>query len=188
MNIEQLVKKAKSKDEDAINEIIKMFTPLILKMVKSIYIKGNDRDDLIQMGYMSIVKAINSYDLGSNSSFVAYLSNAVRYNYYYEIRKASKRNFDTSYDKSLEEGTDLGMNEDLGDSIEDVIIRKAEYEKLRQALGELSKEERELLKFAFFKDFGGMKKYEKITGIKYGTLQKRKRTLLKKLRDLLNKK
>jgi len=184
MEIEELVKKAKSKDEKAMNELIKRFTPLILKMTSSIYIKGSDREDLIQIGYLTIMKAVEGYKIDSKIGFTAYVSNAIKNNYYYSIRKVSKENYDTSYEKLLDEGKALKGEEALKDSVEERVIKKEEHENLNKALNKLTKEERELITFAY-KRYGGLKEYSIITGIKYVTLQKRKKSILKKLRKLL---
>lgn len=186
MNIEQLVKKAKSKDEFAVNELIRMFNPLVLKMVSSIYINGSQREDLIQEGYFTIIRAVETYNISSNSSFTAYVSNAIRKNYYYGIRKASKRNFDTSYEKLIEEGKQLSSNHYFEENIEDSIIKKEEHKMLKEALEKLSQEEREFILFCYNEGHGGIKRYSEMSGIKYVTLQKRKKSILKKLRKLLS--
>lgn len=189
MEIEQLVKKAKANDESAMSELMKRFRPLILKMANSIYIKDYDRDDLIQLGYIAIIKAVSYYNTERNTNFTAYVSNAIRKNYYYEMRKSSKRNYDTSFDKLLEEGKEAFDIENFNssnicDSIEDNVIKKEQIEELKKILKTLKKEERELLFYAYNKDSGGIREYSKITGIKYGTLQKRKRALLYRIRKI----
>lgn len=181
MDIETLVKKAKSNDEEALNELIRMFTPFILKLTNSIYIKGYDRDDLIQMGHITIVRAVKSYRLECNR-FVAYVTNAIKNNYYYEIRKVSKGNFDTSYEKMLEEGEYISLAaSDI--SIEDSVLQKEKYKNLKLALEKLSEEDREIIIHSYWKGHGGLKRYSEITGIKYVTLHKRKKAILKKLRE-----
>lgn len=186
MDLITLVKNAKAKDEAAMNEIIKKFTPFILKMVGNIYIKGYDRNDLIQMGYLTIIKAVENYKLSSNASFVAYVTSAIRNNYFYEIRKVSKGNFDDSYEKLVEEGEyfNTGNRED---SIEETLLRKEQKEKLKKLLKTLPKEQLELLSFSYGGGHGALKEYSRIKGIKYVTMQKRRKKLLELLKFLFNK-
>lgn len=189
MEIEQLVKKAKANDESAMSELMIRFRPLILKMANNIYIKDYDRDDLIQLGYVAIIKAVTCYNPERNTNFTAYVSNAIRKNYYYEIRKSSKRNYDTSFDKLLDERKEAFEIENFNgrnfeNPIEDRIIKKEQMDELKKILKTLTKEERDLLLYAYNKDVGGIREYSKITGIKYGTLQKRKRALLYRIRKI----
>jgi len=186
MELIAIVKKAKAKDEAAMNELIKKFTPFILKMVGNIYIKGYDRNDLIQMGYLTIIKAVESYNLSSNTSFVAYVTNAIRNNYFYEIRKVSKGNFDDSYEKLVEEGEYFNSS-NREESIEEVLLKKEQKEKLKKILKGLSKEQLELLTFSYGGGHGALKEYSRIKGIKYVTMQKRRKKLLELLNFLFNK-
>jgi len=60
---EELVIKAKAGEEAAFEELFKSFKPYILKQARAIYINGYELDDLIQVGNISVFKAINSYDI-----------------------------------------------------------------------------------------------------------------------------
>jgi RNA polymerase sigma factor (sigma-70 family) len=186
MNIEQLVKRGKTKDKYAINDIMKKFTPLILKTANSIYINGYDRDDLIQIGYISIIKAIGNYDANKNSNFTAYVSVAIRKNYYYEIRKKSKQNYEISYDAILQNGTHLDLlNGGQKYNIEEHIIQKEKHFKLKIALSKLSNDEREFLFYLLENGHGALREYSKIKNIKYETLKKRKKRILEKLKKFI---
>ena len=65
--MEKLVQKAKAKEASATEEIIDKFKYLIFKEASRYYIPGYDLEDLIQHGYLSVIKAIAMYKLGSNS-------------------------------------------------------------------------------------------------------------------------
>lgn len=186
MNIETTVKKAKSKDKEALNELIRQFTPFILKMVANIYIKGYEREDLIQMGYLTIIKAVESYKFSSSSSFIPYVTNAIRNNYFYQIRKVSKGNYDSSFEKLVEEGEHFS-NINKEDTIEEILLKKEQREKLKEIIKSLSPEEKELLTFSYGGGHGALKEYSKIKGIKYVTIQKRRKRLLERLREDFNK-
>lgn len=186
MEIEQLVKKGKTKDNTAVSEIIKRFSPLVFKISNTIYIKGYDREDLIQIGYMTVIKAIDSYDLKRRGGFTAYVSRAIRNNFYYEIRKRSKQNYETSYDKILEERVYLDLisiKENFG--TEEKIIQKEECYKLKNALSKLSNEEKEFLFYVLEGGYGALREYSNLKKVSYGTLQKRKKKILEKLKLLM---
>jgi len=78
--MEKLVEKAKKSEEGASAEIIEKFKYLVYKEASRYHIPGYAMDDLIQHGYLSILKAIAMYKLGSNS-FNAYCINSIRMNF-----------------------------------------------------------------------------------------------------------
>lgn len=186
MDIEQLVKRGKTKDSTAVSELIRRFTPLIFKIVNSIYINGYEREDLIQIGYISVIKAIGNYNISEKSNFTAYVSNAIRNNYYNEIRKRSKQNYEISYDKILQDGMNLNLI-NIGENynIEEKFIQKEDHYKLKNALSILSKEEKEFLHYILENGYGAIKEYSNLKNIKYVTLQKRKKRILEKLKQTL---
>ncbi|KGM97478.1 RNA polymerase subunit sigma-70 [Clostridium novyi A str. 4552] len=179
MVIKDLIKKSKAKDEEATKILIEKYKPFILKTMQGVYIKGYDREDLIQMGYVSIIKAIEKYDLNSKTPFTSYVCNAIKNNYYYKIRGKVKENYDVSYEKSVEDGFKY-TNED---SVEDEVLKNYEIKILRQALNKLSIEDKELILYCYSNGHGAMKEYSNIKGIKYGTLQKRKKSILNKIKN-----
>lgn len=183
MNIEQLVERGKTGDKLAISKLIEKFTPLILKMVSCIYIKGYDREDLIQIGYLSAIKAIKMFDFNSRSSFVPYVYNAIKKNYFNEIRKMAKGKYETSYEKIIEQGSSFNLFKGQG-NIEEHIIKTEELCKLKIAFEKLAKEEKELLRFTYGVGHGGLKKYSNFYGIKYTTAHKRKNAAVLKLRRI----
>ena len=181
MEIKELIKKSKAKDEDATKILIEKYRPFILRTMQSVYIKGYDREDLIQIGYVSVIKAIEKYDLDSKTPFTAYVCNSIKNNYYYKIRGKAKENYDVSYEKSVEEGFEYTNEED----IENQVLKNFEIKILTQALNKLSSEERELILYCYNNGHGAMREYSKIKGIKYGTLQKRKKSILNKIKNYM---
>jgi len=78
--MEKLVEKAKNKESGATQAITEKFKYLIFKEASRYHIPGYDTEDLIQHGYLSVIKAIALYKLGSNS-FNGYCINAIRMNF-----------------------------------------------------------------------------------------------------------
>jgi len=186
MNIEHLVERGKTEDKLVISELIERFTPLILKIVSSIYIKGYEKEDLIQIGYLSIIKSVREFDLDRGGSFVPYVYNAVRKNYYNEIRKAAKSNYETSYEKLVDTG-DYSKLSRVEKSVEDNIIRREEICNLKTVLDKLTEEEKDLIRFSYGVGYGGLKKYSELYKVKYVTAQKRKSRVIIKLRGFHTK-
>ena len=89
-----------------------------------------------------------------------------------------------SLDRLLENGADFA---DETESVEDSAIKKELIEKLREALDELTADERELIDALFFANGDGMteREYAKISGIPQKTINDRKAKILAKLKKLL---
>ena len=78
--MEKLVEKAKNKDEVATGEIIEKFKYLILKEASRYHVPGYELEDLVQHGYLSVIRANAMYKLGSNS-FYGYCICAIKMNF-----------------------------------------------------------------------------------------------------------
>jgi DNA-directed RNA polymerase, sigma subunit (sigma70/sigma32) len=74
--IEELIKRAKGGDSTAVNEIIEKFSCFIIKQAAKYRVSSYDFDDLLQHGYLSVIKAIHLYKIG-RGSFTTYFTNAV---------------------------------------------------------------------------------------------------------------
>lgn len=65
-------------DEDAINDLIFKYEPLIAKLAQKYYVKnvcqGVDINDFMQEGRIAVVKALKSFDFNSSSLFYTYVS------------------------------------------------------------------------------------------------------------------
>ena len=64
-------------DEEAINDLILKYEPLIAKLVKKYYVSdyclGVDVNDFIQEGRIAVVKALRTYDLENPTLFYTYV-------------------------------------------------------------------------------------------------------------------
>ena len=105
--IDDIVRKAKDGNQEAINYLVNRYQNLVLKIVLSFDIGDEDRNDLIQEGYYAILKAIDLYSFKS-LSFNSHVKRIV---------KQSLNNFVLKYFKT----NDLGMtiNKINGENIYD---------------------------------------------------------------------
>lgn len=186
MNIQKTVKRAKENDEDAVESLLKNFYPFILKQASKVYLSGYSMEDLIQIGYLSILKSIYKYDLDKNTNFVSYVTNAIRNNYYYLIRKQARNNEIISLNEEAPKSTNEIIELLEADvDVEEDILKLDEIYRLKQALNKISKEDREFILYVFSKNRGALKEYSKEKGINYNTCKAKKKKLLKKLKDML---
>jgi RNA polymerase sporulation-specific sigma factor len=180
-----LVERAKSGDKKALGEIVESYKPFVIKTAAGIFITGSDMEDLIQEGCISIINAVRLYDKNKCSNFTAYVTNAVRNNYYYAIRKAARGNYDCSLDAEAGDGIEFidCLMDDF--NIEEDYIHKEDIYALEAALKKLEQEEREFLLSLYSDCNGAMKREAEARNIKYSTIAKRKNTIINNLRSML---
>lgn len=90
-----------------------------------------------------------------------------------------------SYDNKDENGTVLiNSIKDVNYDIESEVERKLEIERLKKALLQLNDDEYKLIKELFYKEIS-LRKYARINGIPFTTVQSRKDKIIKKLKNIL---
>lgn len=185
MDIDILVERAKDGDKEALEKVVENFKPFVIKTAVGIYIIGYDMEDLIQEGCISIINAVRLYNKNKCSNFVAYVTNAVKNNFYYAIRKAAKRNCDCSLDAEVSEGVEFieCFTDDF--DVEADYVHKEDLKRLEMALEKLSKDECELLLSIYNGGNGAMKRKAEELGENYSALAKRKRAIINKLINML---
>ncbi|MGV8982361.1 sigma-70 family RNA polymerase sigma factor [Clostridium sp.] len=138
--MEKLVERAKGKEESATQQLTEKFKYLVFKEASKYHIPSYNYEDLVQHGYLSILKAIAMYKLGSNS-FNAYCINSIRMNFKALLKGNIKHFRETPNNDMLEIDT-------IGDyefTLEDEVIAYDEVKKLYVALDKLEPAERDIL-------------------------------------------
>ena len=69
---EELLKKIKDGDEEARNIFINGNLRLVLSVIKRFYGRGENADDLFQIGCIGLIKSIDNFDLSQNVQFSTY--------------------------------------------------------------------------------------------------------------------
>ncbi|MDT8716115.1 sigma-70 family RNA polymerase sigma factor [Clostridium sp. 19966] len=183
-NLWEIISKAKQGDREAVGEIIDMFKPYILKFTSSIFINGYDREDLIQYGYMSVIKAIKIYKEDSGINFSAYVKGAIKNNYYCEIRNLARKNYETSLDIEEEGGFRIDLLTDPID-VEEEVEKRYTISNVKKILSELSLEDRKLISYHIKYGRGGISRYAKEYGKSLLNCSRRKDKLYKYIRERL---
>lgn len=138
--MEKLVEKAKTKDSGATEEIINKFKYLIFKEAARYHIPGYELEDLIQHGYLSVIKAIAMYKLGSNT-FYGYCINSIKMNF----RALLKGEIKHFREAPCSEMLDFDRAADYEFTLEDEVLAYAEVKKLYDAIDKLQPLEREII-------------------------------------------
>ncbi|MBV7271626.1 sigma-70 family RNA polymerase sigma factor [Clostridiaceae bacterium UIB06] len=141
--IEELIKRAKGGDSSAVDEIIQKFSCFVIKQAAKYRIPSYEFDDLVQHGYLSIIRAIHLYKMG-NCSFTTYCNSAV-INNFKALLKGEIKHLREIQDDSI---IDLKEHDF---TLEDEVIAYDEAQKVRKALDKLQGIEKDIIEAVYIK-------------------------------------
>jgi RNA polymerase sporulation-specific sigma factor len=75
---DKLVERAKSGDENAINQLLNTYKPLVTIIAHKYFLINAEQSDLVQEGMIGLFKAYRSYNLSSPTSFKTYASVCIK--------------------------------------------------------------------------------------------------------------
>lgn len=181
MDLEESALKAQGGDKKSLEDLFIYFKPYIVKQAHCIYVKGYDIDDLIQIGYVSLIKAIKMYK-PLNKNFNYYALASIKRNFYYLIRQEARHNGE--YSIEFETGDGLTLADSIEDkfNLEEDYVKKEGMERLKENLKLLNKEEKELIKWVYF-DKKSLKEYTGVKGITYHQGRYKIQKVLQMLRE-----
>ena len=116
---------------------------------------GVDNDDLISIGTIGLIKAINSFNAEKNIKLATYASRCIENEILMHLRRVSRLKSEVSFDEPLNtdfEGNELLLSDVLGTSAETVygdIESNVEKELLKDALKKLSDREQKIMFLRF---------------------------------------
>lgn len=95
--------KAKNGDIEARNKLVEHNLRLVAHIIKKYYSSQNDQDDLVSIGTIGLIKAINTFDINKNIKLSSYASRCIENEILMHFRNIKK----TSQDISLNEAIDI---------------------------------------------------------------------------------
>ena len=122
--------------EQAKAELIQRNLRLVVYIARKFDNTGVDGDDLISIGTMGLIKAINSFKTDKNIKLATYASRCIENEILMYLRRVAKRKSEVSFDEPLNtdwDGNELLLSDVLGTE-EDTVIRPIEEEVDRQLL------------------------------------------------------
>ncbi|EJO5349444.1 sigma-70 family RNA polymerase sigma factor [Clostridium botulinum] len=172
----QYVKKYKQGDKKALKYIIDKFSPIILKEAAKYKIKCYDYEDLVQHGYLSVIKAVNMYK-GNGDSFKYYCIKAIKQNYKALLKGEIKHH------REIPEEKDIYPYEF---TLEDEILAYEKIKEVYNALDSLTKDERNIIEGFYFKN-KTIENIAKENDKSYNNIRYQKDKVIKKLQNSLTK-
>ncbi|MDE5990511.1 MAG: sigma-70 family RNA polymerase sigma factor, partial [Clostridia bacterium] len=73
-----LIKKFREGDRRAVEILMENYKGAVNKIARAFYIKGADRDDVVQEGMIALYNAIVTYDLDAKVAFSTYANECVK--------------------------------------------------------------------------------------------------------------
>ena len=141
--------------EQAKAKLIQHNLRLVVYIARKFDNTGVDGDDLISIGTIGLIKAINSFRPDKNIKLATYASRCIENEILMYLRRAARLKSEVSFDEPLNtdfEGNELLLSDILGTSAESVygdIESNAEKEQLKEALKKLTERERKIMCLRF---------------------------------------
>lgn len=136
-------------------ELIEHNLRLVVYIARKFDNTGVDLDDLISVGTIGLIKAVNTFNSNKNIKLATYASRCIENEILMHLRKVSKLKGEVSLDEPLNvdyEGNKLLLCDILGTD-PDMVYKKseesAEQKILRQAISKLSERERQIMALRF---------------------------------------
>ena len=141
-------------DRAARNELVEHNLRLVAHIVKKYYAVSGEQDDLISIGTIGLIKAVETYNLEKKTKFATYASRCIENEILMYFRARRKTAGDVSLEDPLDtdrDGNSLTLMELVSDE-EDIITRldlTLKAEKLREVFGVLEGREQRVLRLRY---------------------------------------
>ena len=141
--------------ERAKAELIQRNLRLVVYIARKFDNTGVENDDLISLGTIGLIKAINSFKTDKNIKLATYASRCIENEILMYLRRTARLKSEVSFDEPLNtdfEGNELLLSDVLGTSADSVygdIEANAEKQQLKEALKKLSDRERKIMFLRF---------------------------------------
>ncbi len=182
--------------ERAKTELIQHNLRLVVYIAKKFDNTGVDNDDLVSIGTIGLIKAINSFKADKNIKLATYASRCIENEILMYLRRTARLKSEVSFDEPLNtdfEGNELLLSDVLGTSADTVygdIESNAEKEQLKEALKKLSEREQKIM-FLRFGLGGGEEMTQKdvadLLGISQSYISRLEKKIISRLRKEIAK-
>ena len=188
-----LQKLGTGQEEEAKSVLIEHNLRLVVYIAKKFDNTGVGVEDLISIGTIGLIKAINTFNTGKNIKLATYASRCIENEILMYLRRNSKTRMEVSIDEPLNvdwDGNELLLSDILGTD-EDVIYRdmetEVEYKLLFRAIAKLSDREQTIVNLRYgLNSCDGKEKTQKevadILGISQSYISRLEKKIIKRLK------
>ena len=142
-------------DLEARNRLVEHNLRLVAHIIKKYYTQADNQEDLISIGTIGLIKAVNTFRADRGIKLATYASRCIENEILMYLRRNNKTKLEVSIDEPLNvdwDGNELLLSDILGTE-EDTIYRdmetEAERKLLGKAIGRLANRERVIVQMRF---------------------------------------
>ena len=181
-------------DHHARQKLIEHNLRLVAHIAKKYYADENDRDDLVSIGTVGLIKAVDSFDPTKGIRLSSYASRCIENEILMYLRKSSNRRQDASIDEPLNtdgEGNELLLSDVLSSDQAQVgakLEQDDECTMLHQAVALLDERERRIMEMRFGLKDGvehTQKEVADAIGISQSYISRLEKRIIRRLRQQL---
>ena len=179
-------------DPEARNVLIERNLRLVAHIVKKYYAQSSDQDDLISIGTIGLIKAVNTFCPARNIKLATYASRCIENEILMYLRKIQNQKTEVSIDEPLNvdwDGNELLLSDILGtdgDTVNRELEQEVERSALRGLVSGLGEREQRIMRLRFGLD-GGEERTQKevadIIGISQSYISRLEKKIIRQLRE-----
>ena len=151
----EMVSKLGAGEKDVRDKLVEHNLRLVVYIARRFENTGVDLDDLLSVGTIGLIKAVNSFNADKNIKLATYASRCIENEILMHLRRTVKLKSEVSFDEPLNtdwEGNELMLSDVMGTD-GDVVYKKiengVETELLGVALTKLNDREREIMELRY---------------------------------------
>lgn len=192
----ELIEKLRLGDETIRSVLIERNLRLVVYIARKFENTGISVEDLISIGTIGLIKAVNTFDPEKNIKLATYASRCIENEILMYLRRNSKIKAEISFDEPLNvdwDGNELLLSDILGtenDLIYHEIEAEVEKELLKEAMEKLNKREKQIMELRFGLQGGGEKTQKEVAdilGISQSYISRLEKRIVKRLKKDINK-
>lgn len=152
---QQLLKQLGQDGQQARQKLIEHNLRLVVYIARKFENTGIPVEDLISIGTIGLIKAVNTFDNEKKIKLATYASRCIENEILMQLRRTSKMRYEVSLDEPLKidyDGNELLLSDVMGteeDSIYQHIEKDIDYSLLQTAMSRLTKRERMIVELRF---------------------------------------
>ncbi len=183
--IEDHVKLAKQGNSESLTKLLIQFKPFIFKTAKNFNIKNYDNYDLVQIGYIALINAVDKYNT-LRHSFSSYAYVTIKNVMKYTARSNNKYRLTLSINASINGQSSADFTEFFksNENLEDDYLEHEKILKLQKIISDLEPDEFELIFLVYYNNFS-LTDYAAKKKMPYQKIIRKKNAILEKIKDKL---
>lgn len=185
------LRKLGSGDKAVRSVLIERNLRLVVYIARKFENTGIDIEDLVSIGTIGLIKAVNTFDVSKNIKLATYASRCIENEILMYLRRNNKKRSEVSFDEPLNidwDGNELKLSDVLGtegDLIYKYIEEEVDKELLAEAMERLTEREKNILILRFgLKTKGDTKTQKEVAdmlGISQSYISRLEKRIIKKL-------